>query len=572
MIVLGISAYYHDSAAAIVRDGTIVAAAEEERFNRIKHYCGFPTSAINFCLSYTGLTINDIDKVVFYEKPFLKFERIIRSTINYAPKSLRTFLTAMPIWLKERLNLRKTIITELRQNFGINRINVEFSLHHLSHAAWAFYASPFDHCAILCIDAVGENSTTSIFKASNGGIELIASQQFPHSVGLLYSSFTYYLGFRVNSEEYKVMGLAPYGDEKSDEYRTFKQIIIQNLVDIRDNGSIRLHDNYFSFMYSDVMVKDSDWNRLFGLQRRRSNEPITTSHMNLAKAIQDITEEIIIKMAHHALNITNEHYLCVVGGCALNCAAMGKLKKASIADKVFVPFAPGDNGAAIGCALHACNLYTDSIHPNISPYLGNQYIDQDIRIAIEQAGLSYEYLKDFHAISLSVAKDLSNGKIVGWFQGRMEFGPRALGNRSILADPRNPKTKDIINSKVKFRESFRPFAPAILEDCVSEYFDINDCSPYMASTFNLKSIELENTAVIHIDGSARLQTVSNTDNPLFYDLIQSFYKLTGCPLILNTSFNVMGEPIVFSPYDAITTFLKTGIDTLVMGKFVIKKQ
>lgn len=531
MIVLGISAYYHDSAAAIVRDGTIVAAAEEERFNRIKHYSGFPTSAIHFCLSYAEISINDIDKVVFYEKPFLKFERIIRSTINYAPKSLRTFLTAMPIWLKERLNLRKTIKTELRRNFGVNRINVEFCHHHLSHAAWAFYASPFDNCAILSIDAVGENSTTSIFKASNGEIELIASQQFPHSVGLLYSSFTYYLGFRVNSEEYKVMGLAPYGDEKSDEYCTYKQIIIQNLVDIREDGSLRLHDNHFSFMYSDVMVKDCDWYSLFGLQRRRTNDPITKSHMNLAKAIQDITEEIIIKMANHALKITNEHHLCVVGGCALNCSAIGKLKKASIADRVFVPFAPGDNGAAIGCALYACNLYSDSIHPKFSPYLGNQYMDQDIRIAIEQAGLSYEYLKDYHSTCQSVAKELSDGKIVGWFQGRMEFGPRALGNRSILADPRDLKTKDIINSKVKFRESFRPFAPAIMEDWASDYFDINDCSPYMASTHEQKTRELEKSAVIHVDGSARLQTVSKTNNLLFYDLIQSFYKLTGCPLL-----------------------------------------
>lgn len=570
MIVLGISAYFHDSAAALVKDGAIIAAAEEERFNRIKHYNGFPTIACKFCLEQSGVTINDVDKVIFYEKPFLKFERIIRTHINYAPKGLRTFLKAMPTWLKDKLNMRSTIMRELKDTFGFSP-SVEFCHHHLSHAALSYYTSPYESCAILVIDAVGEDATTSIIKATRNSFEIVENQVFPHSLGLLYSAFTYYLGFKVNSDEYKVMGLAPYGDKKSEEYKSFKETIVNDIVTIHDGGNIELKEQNFAFMYADRMVKDNRWQRLFGIPKRKPNEPLTFTHANIALAIQDVTEEIMLKMARYAKDITGEENLCVVGGCALNCAAIGKLYLSSKSGSVYVPYAPGDDGAAIGCALIASGS-KDRKASNRVPYWGASYSDDEVRNTLVATNLQYEYIAEYKELCHIVAQELANSLIIGWFQGRMEFGPRALGNRSILADPRQSYMKNKVNAMIKFRESFRPFAPAVLAEHANDIFECDVESPYMSTTFKLKRNQQEYPAITHVDNTSRIQTVSSLQNEKFYELLNAFYELTGCPLLLNTSFNVMGEPIVCSPSDAIRTFTESGIDILVINNFIIRKQ
>ena len=570
MIVLGISAYYHDSAAALIKDGVIIAAAEEERFNRIKHYSGFPAMACRFCLDYASITLDDVDKVVFYEKPFVKFERILRTHINYAPRGLCTFLTAMPIWLKEKLNMRYTMQKELKREFGVKHGDIEFCHHHLSHAALAYSASPFERCAVLVVDAVGEDATTSIYKASPEGYELLESFGFPHSLGLLYSAVTYYLGFKVNSDEYKVMGLAPYGDKGTPEYEAIRQKITTELVEVRDDGSIKLNDRHFSYMYGEKMVSDSEWQKLFGFVRRYEGDAILSHHKNMALAIQDVTEQIMLNMASHARQISGEENLCVVGGCALNCAAIGKLKLASKPGTVFVPYAPGDDGAAIGCALYACGeLKQDG--KNEDPFLGMVFDDSEVEQVIAENSLTSEHIEDFYRLCEVVARELADSKIVGWFQGRMEFGPRALGNRSILADPRNPKMKDMVNARIKFREAFRPFAPAVIERYASSVFDHVERSPYMSTTFHLNDGETGYPAITHVDNTARIQTVSPHDNTRFYELLDAFHALTGSPLLLNTSFNVMGEPIVCSPQDAVNTFRNSGIDILVMNNYIIKK-
>lgn len=572
MLVLGISAYYHDSAAALVKDGVIIAAAAEERFNRIKHFNGFPSLAICYCLSCASVTIDEIDTVIFYEKPFLKFERIIRTHINYSPRSLKMFTSAIPVWLKEKLNMRKTISKEIRNKFGALPRKIAFCHHHLSHAALAYYTSGYKSCAILVVDAVGEEATTSIYKASNQGFELIKKQCFPHSLGLLYTAFTYFLGFKVNSDEYKVMGLAPYGDRTSDEYKRYKYIILNDIVKIREDGSIRLNDKLFSFMYTDRMVNDKEWKKIFGIPRRLSSSPIAQCHKNLALAIQDVSEEILHKMVNKARNITGEESVCVSGGCAMNCAAIGLIKSKMEAGMLYVPFAPGDDGAAIGCALF---MSMTSLKPSIknrNPYLGPGYDDSQIKTYLDAEDVEYQYVSDFSLLCERISSDISNGKIVGWFQGRMEFGPRALGNRSIFADPRNPQMKDIINSKVKFRESFRPFAPAVLEEYAKKVFDMNESSPYMMATYRVITESERFPAITHVDRTARVQTVSSNSNPLLYKLLTAFNNKTGCPLLLNTSFNVMGEPIVCSPSDAYRTFMESGIDVLVINNFIIRKQ
>lgn len=570
MVVLGISAYYHDSAAALIRDGVVIAAAEEERFNRIKHYNGFPVLACKFCLDFAGITLEEVDKVVFYEKPFVKFERILRTHINYAPRGLRTFLSAMPIWLKEKLNMRHTIQKELKRAFGVKHGNIEFCHHHLSHAALAYSASPFERCAVLVIDAVGEDATTSIYKASPDGYELLESFSFPHSLGLLYSAVTYYLGFKVNSDEYKVMGLAPYGDKRSPEYEKIKRKITTELVEVRADGSIKLNDRHFTFMYGDKMVSDSDWNELFGFARRNKGDAILSRHKNMALAIQDVTEQIILNMAAHARQISGEENLCVVGGCALNCAAIGKLKLVSTPNTVFVPYAPGDDGAAVGCALYACGG-TKQNGKNTDPYLGIAYDDSEVEKVIAENSLTSERIDNFRRLCEVIAHELAISKIVGWFQGRMEFGPRALGNRSILADPRNAKMKDMVNARIKFRETFRPFAPAVIERYAANVFDHVERSPYMSTTFNLVEDESGYPAITHVDNTARIQTVSPQDNARFHELLEAFHALTGSPLLLNTSFNVMGEPIVCSPQDAVNTFRNSGIDILVINNYIIRK-
>lgn len=569
MIVLGLSAYYHDSAAALVKDGVIIAAAEEERFNRVKHYNGFPKFACKFCLETAGITLEDVDKVVFYEKPFIKFERIIRTHINYAPRGLKTFLSAMPLWLKEKLNMRRTIQKELKRIFDFKHQNIQFCQHHLSHAALAYHTSPFESCAVLVVDAVGENATTSIFNVTPQGYELLESQYFPHSLGLLYSAVTYYLGFIVNSDEYKVMGLAPYGDRNTGEYKHCKSVILHKLVKIQDDGSIQLNDKYFTFMYADKMVNDDLWRDLFGFRKRDKREPIASCHENLALAIQDVTEEIMRKMVAHARKITWENNVCIVGGCALNCAAIGKLEMESKPNSIYVPYSPGDDGAAIGCALFACGNNKSTV--NRSPYLGTMYSDSEVLSAINEKSLDYDFIDDELQLYDIISREIADGKIIGWFQGRMEFGPRALGNRSILADPRNSKMKDLVNAKIKFREAFRPFAPAVMEDFASQIFQTVETSPYMSTTYRLVKGENRFPAITHIDMTSRIQTVSHEQNERFYQLLYAFNKKTGCPLLLNTSFNVMGEPIVCSPIDAINTFLGSGIDLLVMNNYLIRK-
>jgi carbamoyltransferase len=476
----------------------------------------------------------------------------------------------MPIWLKDKINMRRTIQKEIKRIFNTSCNNIHFCYHHLSHASLGFHTSPFEKCAILVVDAVGEDSTTSIFRASNSGFELLASQQFPHSLGLLYSSFTYYLGFKVNSDEYKVMGLAPYGNTSSQEYKAYIDLILHNLVYIQDDGSIKLNEKYFSFMYSDRMIDDSKWYKLFGIPIRKAEDPILESHMSLAKAIQDVTETILMKMVDFARNLTGENNLCVVGGCALNCAAIGKLKQISTLNSIYVPYAPGDDGAAIGCAIYGCN-YAEKVKTESSPYLGPDFTEVEIQTAIDKIGLKSESIPEEDILYDMISKELSEGKIIGWFQGRMEFGPRALGNRSILADPRNPEMKEIINSKIKYREAFRPFAPVVLKEYADKMFDKVEDSPYMSATFYLRPNESNYPAITHIDKTARIQTVTENQNIKLYKLLCSFNKLTGCPLLLNTSFNVMGEPIVCTPTDALNTFKKTGMDVLVINNFIIRK-
>lgn len=568
MKILGISAYYHDSAAAIIVDGNIIAAAQEERFTRVKHDSSFPIRACQYCLAEAKLTLKDIDKVVFYEKPFIKFERILETHIRVAPKSIKTFLKTMPIWLKSKLNMRKLIKKELSLLGEYNGM-IFFSEHHLSHAAFAYYTSDFLDSIILTIDAVGEWTTTSVIYGKNNKLEIIKEQHFPDSIGMLYSAFTYFLGFKVNSDEYKLMGLAPYGDKLSEQTQKFIELIEKNIVDISNDGSIILNMDYFAYDHSLVMINEKKWKELFGIDKRRENSAITQSHMNLAFAIQFVLEKII-KLLCSTLEGFSKN-LCISGGTALNCSANGMLLKQSSFDAIYVPFSPGDAGAAIGAALfvyHSEEGKNDRVS-NKSPYLGPMYTDSEIKHAVEKNNLKYEYIHDFSKLCDITAKLISEGNIIGWFQDRMEFGPRALGNRSILADPRIHNMKDKINQKIKFRESFRPFAPIVLEEYSNDYFDLQIESPYMMFTCPVKNNTLP--AITHIDQSARVQTVNREINPKICMLLNSFYKAYGCPVLLNTSFNVMGEPIVCSPKDAVSTFEKSGLDYCVIGNYLIKK-
>lgn len=554
MIILGISAYYHDSAAALLINGEIVSASCEERFTRIKHDKSFPKLAIQYCMSEARINYKDLDYIVFYEKPFIKFERIITTHIQYAPKGFHTFIKSLPIWLKERVNMKRTIEKELNRLFQCKeKWNVRFVEHHMSHAAFAYYNSSHKDAAILVVDAVGEMATTSIMKGMNGNISLIKQQFFPHSLGLLYSSFTYFLGFTVNSDEYKVMGLAPYGDLKDNQTQSFIKIIKKELVNVDDSGSIKINEEYFSFMYGLKMINEKKWERLFGIKKRKTNDKINQSHMNLAMAIQKITEEILLNLAKHVKEITNSNHLCISGGCALNCSAMGKIKASKIFDSISIPFAPGDDGGAIGATLYLYSLLNCNIRAIVTPYLGPKYTNDEIINILKNQTLKFTMLSDSELYE-KVSKHISEGKIVGWFQDKMEFGPRALGNRSILADPRNAKMKNIINAKVKFRESFRPFAPIVIKEDASRYFSDND-SPYMMFTAKVVKDCNNIPAVTHLDRTSRVQTVTKEQNEQIYSLLQVFKSKTGCSVLLNTSFNIMGEPIVCSPYDAVKTWL-----------------
>lgn len=591
MNIIGISAYYHDSSAVLVVDGKVIAAAQEERFSRIKHDSSFPSKACRFCLEFANISINEIDAFVFYEKPLLKFERILESMIASAPISLKQFVKVMPIWLKDKLNMRSLIKKELKKEFGQCKPIIKFVEHHLSHAAFAFYTSGFKSSSILVMDAVGEWATTSLFKASDNTITLLKEQHYPNSVGLLYSSFTYFLGFQVNSDEYKVMGLAPYGFRNSSETEQFIRLIKDEIVSINDDGSIKLNLNYFEFQYGFKMIKSNKWERLFGISKRIPGSKISQSHCNLALAIQTVTEEIAERMTKELSRLTKDKNLCISGGTALNCSMNGKLKQMNLFDNIYIPCSPGDGGGSIGAALAYSYLNTSPQNKerNQSPYLGPLYKNDDIKDLLVFNSLEYTFIDDENELCSTIANYLSQGKIIGWFQGRMEFGPRALGNRSIIADCRYPDMKDRINASIKFREGFRPFAPTVLEDHKQELFNMDFESPYMMFTTSISSqirkeyargndftndinSELSSIpAVTHIDYSARVQTLREEDNPLFYKLISTYYRNTGCPAILNTSFNVMGEPIVCSPKDAIDTFNKSGIEILVLGNYILKK-
>lgn len=599
--ILGISAFYHDSAAALIVDGKIVAAAQEERFTRIKNSAKFPVNAIRYCLEEGGLEINELDAVVFYDKPLLKFERLLQTYYSFAPKGLLSFLKSIPVWLNEKLFLKNMLYKGLKEvgEYDKKELRLLFSGHHLSHAASAFYPSPFLKSAILTIDGVGEWCTASISIGDNGNIEILKEMEFPHSVGLLYSAFTYYLGFTVNSGEYKLMGLAPFGNKSSKETLNYISIIKNELIDIKDDGSIWLNQSYFSYATSLRMIKEKKWKTLFGLSRRQESEEITQEHCNLALAIQTILEEILLKMAIEAKKITGADYLCMAGGVALNCVANGKLHNKKIFKDIYIQPASGDSGGAIGSALAVYHMYFNCDrkviqgHDQMSgTYLGPDYSEKEIVSMNKKTKAVYTKHDDFSELIGLMAKRIANGNVIGWFQGRMEFGPRALGNRSILADARNPEMQKIINSKIKYREGFRPFAPSVLEEDVAEYFDSNSPSPYMLFTSTIKKSRRnllpdnycnllfwdklyykrsDLPSITHLDFSARFQTVNRETNSKYWLLINAFKSITGYSVILNTSFNVRGKPIVATPHDAYQCFMNTEMDYLVIGDFVYSK-
>ncbi|MBI3519107.1 MAG: carbamoyltransferase [Bacteroidetes bacterium] len=600
MKILGISAYYHDSAAALLVNGEIIAAAQEERFTRVKHTEAFPINAITFCLNQAQLNIGDIDAVVFYDKPFLKFERLLETYMAFAPKGFRAFLKSMPVWLNDKLFLKYRIKKEFEQLNGFNKqtFKLLFTEHHLSHAASTFFPSNFKSAAILNIDGVGEWCTTSIGIGTENQIEFLKEQHFPHSVGLLYSAFTYYLGFKVNSGEYKLMGLAPYGQKNSPEVNNYINIIKTHLVDVKDDGSVFLNQQYYNYAVGLTMANDKKWENLLRLKKRNDHEDITQQHCNLALAIQLITEEIVIKLAHEAKRLTNCENLCLAGGVALNCVANASLLQANIFKNIYVQPAAGDAGGALGSALAAYYIYFNQPKPVKDndalkgSFLGPQFMDSEIEEMCSKNKAVFEKIPDEYLYK-KIAELISEGNIVGWFQGKMEFGPRALGNRSILADPRNEDMQKKLNLKIKFREGFRPFAPSVLEEKAHLFFEMkSEKLPYMLFTAQIID-SLKNEipvnydqlsmwdklyykrsklpAITHVDFSARVQTVSKQTNPRFHQLITEFENLTNTPVLINTSFNVRGEPIVCSPNDAYRCFMATDIDVLIINNFVFLK-
>jgi carbamoyltransferase len=591
--ILGISAFYHDSAASIIEDGEIIAAAQEERFTRKKHDSCYPFNAVEFVLKFSGKKINDIDYIVFYEKPFLKFERLLETYVGFAPRGFKSFCKSMPIWLKEKLFQKNLLINELKNhdpNFK-DENKILFSEHHLSHAASAFFPSPYKEAIILTADGVGEWATTTVAIGKGNTLEIKKEIHFPHSLGLLYSAFTYYTGFKVNSGEYKLMGLAPYGNPIYEDK-------IKQLIDIKEDGTFRLDQKYFNYA-TGLTMTNNKFNNLFG-QRPRDpqKEKITKFHMDIAASIQKVTEEIMIKLAKAIRKEYNIKNLCLAGGVALNCVANGKILKEKIFDNIWIQPAAGDAGGSLGAALvlwHIDQGNKRSVNPNDDmkgSYLGTEFSQDKIEKELKTAEANFETLK-YEDLIEKTAEFLSKEKVIGWFQGRMEFGPRALGGRSILADPRSEKMQKNLNLKVKYRESFRPFAPSVLREDLSEWFDMNVDSPYMLLVSNIKhnkKIEMteeekklfginklnikrsEIPAVTHVDYSARIQTVSKKTNNRYYDLILKFKERTGCPVLVNTSFNVRGEPIVNSPRDAFNCFMGTELDYLVIGNCILDKK
>lgn len=559
--ILGISAFYHDSAACLIQDGKIIAAASEERFTRKKHDASFPKKAIQYCLKEGGIDYKDLTHVGFYEKPFIKFERILSTSLATFPKSFPSYIKAIPVWLKEKLWIPQIIRKELQF-----KKSLYFIEHHRSHAASSFFTSPFKEAALLTIDGVGEWSTATYGKGNNNTIELFKEIRFPHSLGLLYSAFTYYLGFKVNSAEYKVMGLAPYGVPR------YLDLIKRELIEVNEDGGIKLNMKYFAYDYGLKMISPS-FCQLFGHPVRKPETPLEQFHKDLAASIQKITEEVVLKMVHHVYQETKSENLCLAGGVALNCVANGKILKNGPFKNIYIQPAAGDAGGAVGIAYFIYHSVLKAPRDNgwEHSYWGPSFSKDNIRKMLDENKIKYQVFERKELLQ-KVAKLIDEQQVLGWFQGRMEFGPRALGNRSILADARNPKNKDIVNLKIKFRESFRPFAPSILEDKVSEYFDLQLPSPFMLLVAQVKEDKRIIPSVTHVDGSARIQTVSRSQNELFYDLIHEFYQLTGCPIIINTSFNVRGEPIVCTPEDAYRCFMRTNMDYLVMDTFLLDKR
>ena len=590
--VLGISAFYHDSAAAIIVDGEIIGAAQEERFTRKKHDASYPKNAINYVLKEAGLKLNDIDHVVFYEKPFLKFERLLETYVGFSPSGFKSFSMSMPLWLSEKLFQKKMLFDALKeQNSSFNDINkINFSEHHLSHAASAFFSSPYEEAIILTLDGVGEWATTTVSLGKNNKINILKEIHFPHSLGLLYSAFTYFLGFKVNSGEYKVMGLAPYGAPK------FKNIILDKLIDVKEDGSFRLIMDYFNYA-TGLTMTNNKFAKLFSMERRKPEDKLLQIHMDMAASIQAATEEIVLKITRFLSKEFKLENLCMAGGVALNCVANGKILKEGLFKNIWIQPASGDAGGALGAAQAFYYQELDNkrkILKNDSmngSYLGPKFTDDQVENELKNCGANFKKLTLDQVIK-DTAKALSEEKAVGWFQGRMEFGPRSLGNRSIIADSRSEMMQKNLNLKVKYRESFRPFAPAVLFEKVSEWFEINSESPYMLlvaevkkskqlqmtdqqkSLFGIDKLNIKRSnipSVTHVDYSARIQTVHKETNPTFHKLIEEFERITDYPVLVNTSFNVRGEPIVCSATDAFNCFMGTDLDVLVCNNFILYK-
>jgi carbamoyltransferase len=587
MNILGISAFYHDSAACLVQDGRIVSAAQEERFTRKKHDFSFPVNAIAYCLQSKGLKSKDLDYVAFYDKPFIKFERILETYLALAPRGIRSFVKAVPLWIKQKVWIREIISKELDYE-GV----IVFPEHHESHASSAFFPSPFQEAVFLTIDGVGEWTTTSYGIGKDNNITVLAEIKFPHSIGLLYSAFTYYTGFKVNSGEYKVMGLAPYGEPK------YKDLILNELMDLKEDGSFRLNMKYFNYC-TGLTMTSSKFEKLFGGPPRKRESLLTQRDMDLARSVQEVVEEVMLRMSRHIHEVTGQKNLCLAGGVALNCVANGRILREGPFDKMWIQPAAGDAGGALGAALFVWHQYlrNDRIVNNEDDsqrgsYIGPDFKDDDILEYLQGIGIPYTRLSQ-DAIAEKVADLIAEQKVIGWFQGPMEFGPRALGSRSIIGDARSPKMQEVMNLKIKFRESFRPFAPSVLEEKASRYFDLDVKSPYMLlvapikkeirrqmtkkeeGLFGLNKLYIIRSiipAVTHIDYSARVQTVSRETNPLYHEMITKLDEKYGCAVIINTSFNVRGEPIVCSPEDAYKCFMRTNMDYLIMGSFLLDKK
>ena len=591
MRILGISAFYHDSAAALLEDGRIVAAAQEERFTRKKHDARFPLHAIRYCLTEGGIALGDLDRVVFYDKPFVKFERLLETYLSFAPRGYKTFRMAIPLWLREKLFLKDLLLKELRKMSGSGKWNEEllFSEHHLSHAASAFFPSPFDEAIVLTMDGVGEWATTSAAIGRGNRLEVQKEIHFPHSLGFLYSAFTYYTGFKVNSGEYKLMGLAPYGEPK------YKDKILEHLIDVKADGSFRLNMSYFDFCTGLTMTSQR-FHDLFGGPPRKPDQLLTPYHMDLAASIQAVTEEIVLRLTRSLCEETGIRNLCLAGGVALNCVANGKVLRDACCDRIWIQPAAGDAGGALGAALAGYHLQlgrarTANGDAMKGSFLGPAFTQREIEDRLTRCGASFEVLAE-SALIATGAEDLARSKALGWFQGRMEFGPRALGNRSILGDPRSPGMQKTLNLKIKYRESFRPFAPSVLRERVSDWFELDCDSPYMLlvadvvrsrrremtqeekQLFGIDKLNVprsEIPAVTHVDYSARVQTVHEDTNPRYHALLSAFERKTGCPVLVNTSFNVRGEPIVCTPEDAFRCFMGSELDALAAGNCYLRK-